>query len=395
MAVAIVMPRLGDFMTEGVVAEWTKAAGERVGRDEILARIESEKVTYDLEAIGDGIFHPVVKEGEAAPVDSVIAYLLAEGEAPPEQQMEAAGTKTAAGPVPRRSSRPRARGAPGGIIPSTPGARRLARRLKVDLAEVPATGPRGRVTESDVRAYAERGSPADSGAGGPSPLPQPARTTPLAGMRKVIAERMRSSLANTAQLSYFLEMDVTEAQRLREKFCRKPDTVITVAHLLIVACAATLKREPALNSLLSEGKILDFDRIDIGVAVALEEGLVVPVLRNVGEMHIVEISNATYALATRAREGKLTADEMMGGTFTISVLGTVDGFTPILNPGQNAILGAGRSVEKPVVRDGEIVVREMMTLSLTADHQVVDGAVAARFLQSLQEALEQPAALFE
>ena len=146
---------------------------------------------------------------------------------------------------------------------------------------------------------------------------------------------------------------------------------------------------------MSDGKILDFDRIDMGVAVALEDGLVVPVLRNVGEMDIVEISNATYALATRARERKLAPDEMKGGTFTISVLGTVDGFTPILNPGQNAILGAGRSVEKPVVREGEIVVREMMTLSLTADHQVVDGAVAARFMQSLQEVLEQPEALFE
>ena len=392
MAVAIVMPRLGDFMTEGVVTEWTKTSGQQVSRDEILARIESEKVTYDLEAIGDGIFHPVVKEGDAAPVDGVIAYLLAEGEAPPEEKIETRRAQATAGPVPRRASRPRARSAPGGIIPSTPGARRLARRLKVDLAEVPATGPRGRVTESDVRAYAERGSPADAG---PTSLPQPSKTTPLAGMRKVIAERMRSSLANTAQLSYFLEVDVTEAQRLREEFSRKPDRVVTVAHLLIVACAAALKREPALNSLLSEGKILDFDRIDMGVAVALEDGLVVPVLRNVGEMDIVEISNATYALATRAREGKLTSDEMMGGTFTISVLGTVDGFTPILNPGQNAILGAGCSVEKPVVREGEIVVREMMTLSLTADHQVVDGAVAARFLQSLQEALEQPEALFE
>lgn len=392
MAIAIVMPRLGDFMTEGVVAEWTKAPGDQVGRDQIVARIESEKVTYDLEAIGEGIFHPVVKEGEAAPVDDVIAYLLAEGEAPPEQKVEAGGPKITA---PRRLSRKKARVAPGGMIPSTPGARRLARRLEVDLAEVPATGPRGRVTESDVQAYAERGSPTDRGAVAPSPLPQPAKTTPLAGMRKVIAERMRSSLTNTAQLSYFLEVDITEAQRLREEVCSKLDEVITVAHLLIASCTATLKREPALNSLLSEGKILDFDRIDMGIAVALEDGLVVPVLRNVGEMNIVEISNATYALATQAREGKLTADEMMGGTFTISVLGTVDGFTPILNPGQNAILGAGRSVEKPVVRDREIVVREMMTLSLTADHQVIDGAVAVRFLQSLQGTLEQPEALFD
>ena len=395
MAVAIVMPRLGDFMTEGVVARWAKAAGEAVQQGEVVAEIESEKLNYDLEAAQAGLFHPVVMEGATVDVDGLLGYLLAEGEEPP--QPPEAATPPAAGSPPRSAPppTPRAAQASGGVVPSTPGARRLAASLGVDISLVTATGPRGRVVDADVRAYAEAQGPAAAyGSAAPPGLPEPSQVVPMRGMRRAIADHMRGSIASTAQLSYFLEVDVTEAQRLRRDRSKRQDHTLTLAHVLIKACAETLKRYPAHNTVLHEGNILYFDEINIGVAVALDEGLIVPVLRNVGSKSIHEISRETHELAEKAREGRLTPDDMLGGTFTISVLGTVDGFTPILSRGQSAILGAGRSAQKPVVRGGEIVVREMMTLSMTADHQVIDGAVAASFLRRLQQTVERPGALF-
>ena len=396
MAVPVVMPRLGDFMTEGVVASWAKQAGEHVRQDEVVAQIESEKVTYELEAVAEGIFHPMVAEGASAPVDGTIAYLLAEGEKMPDDTPVRApepGTTPSTSPM---QAKPPERRSPVDVVPSTPSARRLAAKLGVDISQVTPTGPRGRVVEDDVREHAAREEdPAKSESTLPPGVPPPSKVVPVVGMRSVIAEHMRSSIATTAQLSYFLEVDVTEAQRLRAAISEDPETVVTMAHVLIKACAVTLKMAPALNSILRDGKILYFEQVDIGVAVALDDGLIVPVLRDAGSMDIVQISNATHELAVKAREGRLNPDDVVGGTFTISVLGTVDGFTPILNSGQSAILGVGRTVEKPVAKSGEIVVREMMMVSLTADHQVIDGAVAAGFLQHLQEVLECPAALFE
>ena len=169
---------------------------------------------------------------------------------------------------------------------------------------------------------------------------------------------------------------------------------VGLGHVFIKACGETLQRIPEANTVLINDEILYFDRMNIGFAVALDDGLLVPVIHDVQDKGVAQIAAEASDLATRAREGKLHADDMTGGTFTISVLGTVDGFTPILNSGQNALLGVGRTVEKPVVRRGEIVVREMSTLSLTVDHQVVDGAVAAAFLRRLQQTVERPAGLF-
>jgi pyruvate dehydrogenase E2 component (dihydrolipoamide acetyltransferase) len=205
---------------------------------------------------------------------------------------------------------------------------------------------------------------------------------------------MRDSLSATAQLSYFLDVDLTEIQRLRREASRDSGAKIGVPDVLVKACAEALKRAPLLNTVLSDGHVLHFDQINIGVAVALEDGLIVPVVRDAGAKGLRQIAEEVESLAARAREGALSSDEVVGGTFTISILGTVDGFTPILNAGQSALLGAGRPREKPVARDGQVVVREMMTLSLTADHQVVDGAVAAGFLRRLQSLVERPSRLF-
>ena len=370
-----------------------KAQGDNVGQGEVIAEIETEKLNYDLEATEGGVFHPVVDEGATVAVDGLIGYLLAEGEAVPEppqaQTPSSAGSRAAAIPPPR--SRPAA-ATNGDVVPSTPGARRLAANHEIDLSQVTPSGPRGRIVEADVRAFAEQ-QQADAAPKLPRGLPEPSESKPLRGMRQTIARHMKDSLANSAQLSYSLELDVTEAQRLRREASQGQDT-ITLADVLMKACAETLKRVGAVNSVLVDGTTHYFDQVNIGLAVALGDGLIVPVIRDVGQLNLQQISEATTDVSAKARDSKLTVNDVVGATFTISVLGTVDVFTPILNPPENGILGVGRSVQKPVVRDGEIVIREMLTVTLTADHQVIDGAIAASFMRRLQATVERPAALF-
>ena len=441
MATPIVMPRLGDFMTEGTVVSLAKSQGDEINQGDVIAEIETEKLNYDLESVAGGIFHPVVDAGATVAVDALIGYVLEAGEDVP-----AAETPTASARTPRRapSGRRPARGrggrgsdpvrstpgarrlaanlnvdlsqvtptGPGGrvvdadvrafderqkarpaVTPSTPGARRLAASLNVDLSQVTPTGPGGRVVDADVRAFAESRTTEQAPAMPPG-LPEPSRIEPLGGMRRGIARHMTESLRSTAQLSYFLEVDVAEAQRLRREASQGSDSSISMVHALIKACAEALRRVPVMNSVLANGAVHYFDQVNMGVAVALDDGLIVPVLRDVGSMDIRRIAESTRELADKARAGALSPDDVVGGTFTISALGSVDGFTPILNQPQSGILGVGRSVQKPVVVRGEVVVREMMTLSLTADHQAIDGAVAGGFMRRLQATVERPAALF-
>ncbi len=389
MATPIVMPRLGDFMTEGVVT-WNKSSGDAVTRGEPLAAIESEKLTYDLEAAQDGILHTVADSGSTVPVDQVLGYFLAEGEQPPAAEKPAERRAAARSARSSRSAPSRrAAGSGGPPVRSTPGARKVAVSLGIDIAEVPTSG--ARITEADVRAYAESQTAAKL----PPGVPAPSSSVEMTGMRKGIADHMRSSIANTAQLSFFLEVDVTDVQQMRRDASKESDTTITLAHAIIKACASAISRVPAINSILSEGTVHQFDEVNVGFAAALDEGLIVPVIRGVEQKSISEIAAEMDELATKAKDGTLLPDAVLGGTFTVSVLGIVDGFTPILNAGQSAILGVGRSVQKPVVRRNEIVVREMLTLSLTVDHQTIDGAVAAAFMRRLQQAIERPAPLFK
>jgi len=394
MAVPIVMPRLGDFMMEGTVARWSKSDGESVGQGEVIAEIETEKLNYDLEATDGGILHLAVQEGAVVAVDGVMGYLLAEGEAPPESPAQQAPAAAASAPTHRTPAGSPATRAAGDVVPSTPGARRLAANLEVDISQVTPTGPRGRVTDADVRAHTEQQKAAKAPRTPPG-LPTPSKVVPLEGMRQAISAHMRDSLSGTAQLSYFLDVDVTELQRLRREASRDVEGTIGVPDVLIKACAESLKRVPLLNTVLVDGHILHFDQINIGLAVALDDGLIVPVFRNVEDKDLRQISAETSELADKAKAGKLSSDEVVGGTFTISVLGTVEGFTPILNAGQSGLLGVGRPMKKPVVRNGEVVIREMMTVSLTADHQVVDGAIAANFLRRFQSLVERPTPLFK
>lgn len=394
MAVAIVMPKLGMVMSEGVVNRWLRAAGERVEQGEVIAEIETEKVSYELEATAAGILHPVVDTGTSVDVGGILGYLLAEGEAPPSPPAAPGAEPAAPGPAQPRPKSASAR-APDNrrVIPSTPGARKAAAKLGVDLARVSPSGAGGRVTEADVRAFAGQALPGPASAA-LSGMPEPSASMPLAGARKVIASRMRASLSSTAQLSFFLEIDITDAQRLRRESSAGQEVTVAFADVVMKACARALGRVPALNSVLADGVIHYFDTVNIGLAVAIEGSLVVPVVRNVQDKDLFELAGETQKLAARARAKQLQAEELAGATFTVSVLGVVDGFTPILNAGQTGILGVGRSVSKPVVRKNEIVVREMSAFSLSVDHQVVDGAAAASFMRRLQQAIERPAVLF-
>ena len=395
MATDIIMPRLGDFMTEGIVVKLTKSQGENVGQGEVIAEIETEKLNYDLEATGNGVFHPIVSEGTTVAVDGLIGYLLDPGESLPEPKDEK--TPTTITPTRSINSPPQQTTSSftrSDTVPSTPGARRLAAKLEVDISQVTPTGPRGRVVDADVRAFANQlqSKPSE---GLPLGLPEPSASQPLKGMRQTIARHMKESLINSAQLSYSLELDITDAQLMRRQISQSQNTTITLADVLIKACAETLKRVGMLNSILINDTVHYFDQINIGFAVSLDDGLIVPVIRDVGEMSTQQISELTKEVSAKAREGNLTVNEVVGATFTISVLGSVDVFTPILNPPENCILGVGRSVKKPVVREGEIVIREMITVNLTADHQVIDGSVAASFLRRFQATIARPSTLFK
>jgi pyruvate dehydrogenase E2 component (dihydrolipoamide acetyltransferase) len=376
-------------MSEGSISKFLKNKGDAVSQGDVIAQIETEKINYDLEATVAGVFHPVVDIGQVVEVNGLIGYILAEGEdVPPEEQSSgSSGLKSRLiGKNKVQESK-----SDGGerAVKSTPGARRLANKLSIDLAQAEPTGPGGRITEADV----QRASSSAGNESGDAGLNNADRVEELTGMRKSIASHMKNSLSSTAQLSFFLELDVTDVQQKRKSFSKENDTAITMAHILIKACIESLKRHPEFNTVLSEGKIGHYNDINIGFAVAIKGGLIVPVINNAGNKNISEIIRDSDLLAEKAREGKLTPEEIGGGTFTISVLGSVDGFTPILNAGQSAILGVGRSVEKPIVKKGDIVIREMMTLSLTVDHQVIDGAAAASFLRRLQQILARPQSL--
>ena len=390
MATPIVMPRLGDFMTEGVVTRFTKSQGDNVNQGEVIAEIETEKVNYDLEATVSGVFHPSVDAGATVAVDDVMGYLLDEGEeAPVKESSDASTTKRTRRDRPSSGSRNQPRRKEGSPVPSTPGARKLAANLGVELEKITPTGPRGRIVEADVRNFAESSKGEDENilAGLPAGHPDPVEETQLRGMRRAIANNMKKSLTETAQYSFFFEVDVTDAQVYRR------EAGVGLTEFLIKASGEAIKRVPAMNSVIAGDTIYRFDQVNIAMAVALENGLVVPVIEDVGNKSLKQVSEDVKSLSAQAREGKIRPDQLVGGTFTISVLGSVDGFTPILNQGQVGLLGVGRSTQKPVVKKGEIVIREMMTLSLTGDHQAIDGAVAGNFCRRLQQLVENPSRL--
>jgi len=430
------MPKWGMTMKEGKISKWFKSEGDAIEKGEPFFEVETEKITNVVEATASGIvFQIVVAAGTKVPVGTILAVIAEPGEQPERiEGIQAGEIVEASKPAPERPApTPAQKPAEKKFIPASPAARRLAKELGVELALVEGSGPGGRITEADVQRFHAEKPPAPkmtplaaemirqaeldsvsiegTGEGGKitrqdvqrfldlkrsEDLIPPVRSIPFDGIRRSIAENMHASIRNTAQLTMFAEVDVTEMMRFRDTVreeYKQDDTVkISFNDIIILATSRALKHHPPMNSTLVGEEILLHDSVHMGIAVALSQGLIVPVLRNADKKSLFEIAGEARELARKAREGTLTVDEVTGGTFTISNLSMfqVDGVTPILKSPETGILGIGRIKAKPAVYNGEIAIRSMMFLNLTFDHQIVDGAPAAEFLQTVGRYLENP-----
>lgn len=400
MAVEVTMPKFGLTMTEGTIQKWFKNEGDAIKAGESLFEVETEKVLYEVEVTATGTVAKLLYPLEAVvPVGLPVAVIAEAGENVAEVAAKygsgapSAKVTTTSAPVApsATSAAPSTSGRREGA-PVTPAARKLAEEHKVDLAPIVGTGPGGRVTREDVQKAIDDRAKAPTPIAAPSvpPAAAPALTAqsiPLRGMRKVIAERMHKSLQGSAQLTITTEVDVTQLIDRRQEVQREFNATYT--DFIVQACAHALKQHPRMNSVLDGDTIRHLSDIHVGLAVALEEGLIVPVVHNTDKKSLQEIAQEAKGLAEKARAGKLAIEEVSGGTFTVSNLGMygVDGFTPIINTPQTGILGVGRIVEKPVIYRGEIAKRSTMVLSLTFDHRVIDGAPAGAFLQTVADLL--------
>jgi len=382
MPVEVVMPKFGLTMREGTIQKWFRTEGESVTAGDPLFEVETEKVLYEVESPADGIVAAILYEVESVvPVGSVVAVIAVDGDHAAKlaadyhktagqgasSTAEAAKTGEASAAM---SSAPAANDR----IVATPSARKLAREKGIELSVVKGSGPGGRITREDVEAAASK----------PQAVPEKIGWD---GVRKRIAARMFESLQTTAQLTITTEADVTNMVHRRARL--KEGQPITYNDLLVHAVANALRKHPRLNCTVESQAVRVHEEINIGVAVALDEGLIVPVIRNADRKSPLEIARESRELAEKARTGALGVDEVSGGTFTISNLGMygVDAFTPIIDLPQVAILGVGRVREKPLVYEGEIAIRHTLVLSLTFDHRAVDGAPAAAFLKDVIEHL--------
>ena len=389
----IYLVKAGMTMDEGTVEEWYVADGEPVESGQMLYRLETEKVNLDVDAETDGIVRHLAPAGTTLEPGDVVGLIYADGEeipdvlpAPKPRRDIAVASAASPDDRPERPA-PRPRRA-GGRIAASPVARKLATELGIDLATVTGTGPRGRITKEDVQAAADAGAAAAA-------VPESGSTMPLTGMRRTIAERMHASLRNTAQLTMDMEVAMDDAVKLRRDLVVEweADGIrVTYTDLVLAAATKALGKHPAMNSALQDDALVRFAAVHIGLAVALDEGLIVPVIKDAQAKSLKEIAVRSADLASRARAGKLTLDEVEGGTFTVTSLGMfgVDTFTPILNPPQAGILGVGRIYDGLRWQGDAPVKAAAMRLSLTWDHRVLDGAPAAEFLAAVRELLESP-----
>jgi pyruvate dehydrogenase E2 component (dihydrolipoamide acetyltransferase) len=399
VATEVILPRLGQGMESGTIVRWLKSEGEPVEKGEPLFEVDTDKVTQDVEAEAAGVLLKIaVAEGEV-PVGQTIAFIGEAGEDVPE--VAAASSKAPeppaeAPPEPAREAPPEAVvAADNGRIKASPLARRLARERGVDLGSLRGTGPEGRIVAEDVE-QAEAGGPAGPAAPAAAPTaPVPAgevERAPLTNVRKTIARR----LTEAWQIPVFqlqTSADMTRVNALVAKLCeRDPEVRVTVTDVLTKLCAQALMRHREVNAEFTEEAILLHPSANVGLAVAAPQGLIVPVIRGAERLSLSEVARARADLVGRAREAKLRAEDIEGGTFTISNLGmyAVERFTAVLNPPQAAIVAVGATEDRVVPAGGETVVRPMLTLTATFDHRAVDGAPAAAFLQTLKESLEDP-----
>ena len=422
----VLMPRLSDTMEVGVLSQWVKRVGDQVRKGDVLAVIETDKAAMDMEAYDEGVLTRIlVAEGASVPIGTPIAVIGEAAAAAGPPSPVPAATKAERAMVPAPVTAPLAGPSPAGRPPASPLARRLARERRIDLATVSGSGPGGRIVRADIeQAARERGSarpaPRQAASAGParpvpdgppaaalaavipSPLPSVAAPAPAAGaeeiplttVRRLTAQRLAASAREAPHfyLTVVAEADDLLAFRAQANQRGGPEVKITLTDLLIRACATALSAHPEINVSWDETRILRHRHVSIGIAVAIDDGLIVPVIRDAGRKTLTEIARESRDLITRARARKLTPDELSGGTFTVSNLGMygIRQFTAVINPPQAAILAVGEAVRQPVVREDRVAIATTMTLTLSIDHRAVDGATAAGFLTRLRELIEEP-----
>ena len=436
MAKFLVMPKLGLTMTEGNIANWRKSEGDSVEMGEIIFDVETDKITKEFESTGAGVIRKIlVSEGTVevlkpiaiiGKTDEDISALLAEAEkavgtAAPEEKAETVAQSKAVEAAPASAA--------GGRVKASARTKKIAADLNIDISLVPGTGPQGAITEKDVTEFAEKAktvqpkiSPTAAvvaeGLGvDPSHIQKAGRimkddvlrfkqaaelhkfadpqefAKPMSAMRKIIASRMSASQETSATVNYNQRVDTTAMKLLREEL--KGAAKITYTDILVKILSRVLLEFPLLNCSIVGADIITRNYVNIGVAVALPDGLIVPVVKYANKKDLGEISNEIKALAEKARNNELGADEITGGTFTLTNIGMfgMESFTPIINQPEVAILGINTIMDTPMVVDGQVVIKPMMNLSLTADHRVVDGSVAAAFVARLKEVIEKPGLL--
>ncbi len=406
MAEYIAIPKLGMSMTEATLVEWKVKEGDQVEKGDVVLLIETEKTQWEVEASTSGFVHILVEEDVKAPVGRVVGLIAETKEELEALQKEPAReiftTVTEVTEVPPVEAAPPAavRAEEGKRLRISPVARKMAEEHMIDITTITGTGPDGRIVREDIEKAIEakkRGVPVAEAYEGKGVK----TTIPLRRMRRAIAEHMHRSLSVAAQLTAMGEIDMTELIKRRNALVEQEEAIgarITYTDIFVLAIAKALKENPIINSSLIENEIKIWEDINIGVAVALEEGgeggLIVPVVRNADQKSLLEINREVRALVEKARVGKLMPDDVSGGTFTLTNLGAFGGGwgfgTPIINQPQSAILGTGAITDRPVVREGQIVIRPIMTCSFTFDHRVVDGAPAGIFMAQVTQLLENP-----
>jgi pyruvate dehydrogenase E2 component (dihydrolipoamide acetyltransferase) len=364
MVTKVVMPKLSLTMKEGTVGKWYKKQGDTIEKGEPIVEVISEKATYDLEAPTSGTLRKILVEaGVDAPVDAVLALITAPDETISETETQAEEKLHATEEAENRAL-------------ASPAAKRLAKEHGIELSTIKGSGPEGRISEEDVNRFIEETK---------GVLPRVKEIIPLSGFKKTSAERVSLSFRTAPHSTLMMEVDVSKAKEVHEKLG------VSYTAILAEATAKALREYAIINSTLEGDQIKVFENVNVGVAVATKQGLIVPVIHDADKKSLKEIDSLISELTEKVRLGKLTKEELSGGTFTITNLGMygVDFFTPIINPPEAAILAVGKVTEKPVVVNGQIEVKPMMMLSLSYDHRIVDGAPAAEFLQKIKEKIEK------
>ncbi|WP_230932419.1 dihydrolipoamide acetyltransferase family protein [Priestia sp. TSO9] len=404
MAAEVVMPKLGMAMKEGTVSTWNKKVGDSVSKGDMIASINSEKIEMDIEAPQDGVILDIlVQEDVGVPPGTIICYVGKPNEQLNEQNRSANELQAPKNEVAAAISleEPPANAAPSKknkeTVRISPIARKIAESENLNVETIQGTGPKGRITKADVeKVLAERASEAS-----PQTVERdnPAinkETLPVAGMRKVIASRMHNSLLNSAQLTINMKADVTDLlsfqREIKDVIQQRHKVKISLTDFIARAVVLSLQEHKQMNSAYIDNEIQLYNHVHLGMAVALENGLVVPVMQHAEKMSLVELAAEIKTRAADARQGQLSTDRMQGSTFTITNLGAygVEYFTPVLNPPETGILGVGATEDVPMYKGDELQKRNLLPLSLTFDHRVLDGAPAANFLGTIKQYLEQP-----